>query len=135
MDREIRRIVEGTCLAADAEFTYEYVRGYPATVNHPAETEFIASLSPQVPGVKNTVELPPQMGGEDFAYYLEKVPGTFFMTGAEIADREKTYPHHHPKFDIDEKGLLVAANVLGTATVKYLEEQGVKSKEMVGSQE
>jgi amidohydrolase len=125
IENEIRRITEGTCLAADAKFSYQFVRGYPAMVNHKEETEFVAKIAPNVPGVKKTVEMQPQMGGEDFAYYLEKVPGTFFFTGAQIADREVTYPHHHPKFDIDEKGLLIAANVLGAATLTYLKNGGV----------
>jgi amidohydrolase len=133
VENEIRRITEGTCLAADAEFHYQFLRGYPAMVNHKEETEFVAALAPEVPGVTQTIEMLPQMGGEDFAYYLEKVPGTFFITGAQIADREVTYPHHHPKFDIDEKGLLVAANVLGAATLTYLQNNGVHSinKEVV----
>ena len=126
VENEIRRIVEGTCLAADAEFTYQFLRGYPPTVNHKEETEFVAELAPSVPGVIKTVEAQPQMGGEDFAYYLEKVPGTFFFTGAELEGRETSYPHHHPKFDIEEKGLLVAANVLGAAAVKYLINGGVQ---------
>jgi amidohydrolase len=135
VENEIRRITEGTCLAADAEFSYQFLRGYPATVNHKDETDFVASLAPAVPGVTDVVEAQPQMGGEDFAYYLEKVPGTFFFTGAEIAEREVTYPHHHPKFDIDEKGLLVAANVLGAATIQYLSNRGVRpvNKEEAGS--
>ncbi|WP_313770615.1 M20 family metallopeptidase [Bacillus sp. S/N-304-OC-R1] len=119
MESEIRRITEGTCLAADAKFSYQFLRGYPPTVNHKKETEFIAKLAPNVPGVIKTQEIAPQMGGEDFAYYLERVPGTFFITGARIADRTEAYPHHHPKFDIDEQGLLIAANVLGAATLTY----------------
>lgn len=127
IENEIRRIAEGTCHAADAEFSYQFLRGYPATVNYKEETEFIAALAPKVPGVTDVVEAQPQMGGEDFSYYLEKVPGTFFFTGAQIESREVTYPHHHPKFDIDEKGLLVAANVLGTATLTYLKNNGVQA--------
>lgn len=124
MEREIQRIIEGTCLTAGASFDYQYVRGYPALVNHEAETKFIAQLATQVPGVTAAVEITPRMGGEDFAYYLQKVPGTFFNTGAAIAGRTP-YPHHHPKFDIDERGMLIAANMLATATVKYMAQQGV----------
>lgn len=130
IENEIKRITEGTCLAADANFTYQFVRGYPATVNHKEETEFVANLATTVPGVNKTVEMELQMGGEDFSYYLEKVPGTFFITGAQIAEREVTYPHHHPKFDIDEKGLLVAANVLGASTLTYLKNRGVTIAEL-----
>jgi metal-dependent amidase/aminoacylase/carboxypeptidase family protein len=74
------------------------------------------------PNVESVKEHELIMGGEDFAYYLQHVKGTFFMTGAQIAGREKTYPHHHPKFDFDEKALLIAAQVLGNATLQYMKE-------------
>lgn len=67
------------------------------------------------------------MGGEDFAYYLEKVPGTFYFTGARDHEKEEAYPHHHPKFDIDERALLVAANTLAKATLEYLKKHSVSS--------
>lgn len=134
VESEIKRVTQGTCLAADAEFSYQFIRGYPPMVNHKEETEFVAKLAPAVPGVTETLEMQPQMGGEDFAYYLEKVPGTFFISGAKIAAREETFPHHHPKFDIDEKGLLIAANVLGASTLTYLKNGGVRipDKEKAG---
>lgn len=62
----------------------------------------------------------PVMGGEDFAYYLNHVPGTFFFTGAKDPNWEEVYPHHHPRFNIDERSMLIAANTLGAATLKYL---------------
>ena len=88
IEQEIGRIVKGTCLAADADYTYKYTRGYPPVVNHPEETEFIAEIAKLAPGVTAVKEYPPQMGGEDFAYYLQHVKGTFFYTGAEIAGRK-----------------------------------------------
>lgn len=67
-----------------------------------------------------TVEIvDPNMGGEDFAYFLEEIPGAFFFTGAKNPDWEEVYPHHQPKFDIDERSLRIAANVLGQATLDY----------------
>lgn len=59
------------------------------------------------------------MGGEDFAYYLQNVKGTFFFTGAKPVNAENVYPHHHPKFDIDEKALLIAAKTLCKAAIQY----------------
>lgn len=118
VEQEIGRIVKGTCLAADADYVYEYTKGYPATVNHEEETAFIASVAKSAPTVTSVKEYEPQMGGEDFAYYLQQVKGAFFFTGAAIDGRE-SYPHHHPKFDIDEKALLTAAQVLGTAALEY----------------
>ncbi|MCM3636814.1 M20 family metallopeptidase [Sporosarcina luteola] len=116
MEREMARVVEGTALANDCEIRFDYFRGYPAVVNHKEETEFLKAIAESVPGVEHVMEGKPQMGGEDFAYYLEKVPGTFFFTGAQPAD---TYPHHHPKFDFEEQAMLLAAKTLGAAALDY----------------
>ncbi|MEH7238400.1 M20 family metallopeptidase [Bacillus sp. JJ1562] len=120
IETEIERIVKGTCIATDSTYTYAFHRGYPAVVNHKEQTDFLVEAAGNVPGVMQVEETAPQMGGEDFAYYLQHVPGTFFFTGAMPVDESAAYPHHHPKFDIDEKAMLIAAKTLGTATLKYL---------------
>ncbi|MGN7387169.1 M20 metallopeptidase family protein [Sporosarcina sp. SAFN-015] len=117
MEREMARVVEGTALANNCEIQFDYFRGYPAVVNHREETELLKRVAETIPGVEHVVESKPQMGGEDFAYYLEKVPGTFFFTGAQPA--ETTYPHHHPKFDFEEQAMLLAAKTLGAAALDY----------------
>ncbi len=119
MEREMKRVVEGTALTNDCTIDFEYVRGYPAVVNHEAETEFLKTVAEGIVGVESVVETPPHMGGEDFAYYLEKVPGTFFFTGAKPETPETPYPHHHPKFDFDENAMLLAAKTLGSAAIDY----------------
>lgn len=127
MESEIKRVLEGTCLSANADYTYSYGRGYPAVINHDQETQFLAKIAESVPGVENVRECEPMMGGEDFAYYLQHVKGTFFFTGAQSPDWEKAYPHHHPKFDIDERSMLIAARTLGKATLTYLKKENLSS--------
>ncbi|MET3696905.1 amidohydrolase [Bacillus oleivorans] len=127
IEKEIERVVKGTCLVSDANYEYTYTRGYPTTVNHKEETEFVAELAKSVPGVESVRETEPIMGGEDFSYYLQKVKGTFFFTGARNPEWETAYPHHHPKFDLDERALLIAAKVLGAATLQYMR-NGVKAE-------
>ncbi|MBY6037769.1 amidohydrolase [Fictibacillus nanhaiensis] len=122
IEQEIDRVAKGTCLAADATYEYVYKRGYPTVVNHKEDTDFVVEVARNVPGVLELEEIEAQMGGEDYAYYLQNVPGTFFFTGAEDALWDETYPHHHPKFKINEDALLVAANVLGAATLTYLKQ-------------
>ena len=120
IEAELERVVRGTCLAADVDYRYRYHRGYPPVVNHREETELLAQTAADVPGVKNVEEMAPQMGGEDFAHYLRHVKGTFFFTGAMHPDWQVVYPHHHPKFDIDERAMLIAAKTLGAVTLDYL---------------
>lgn len=120
MDREIRRIVEGTCHLSDSDFDYEYRKGYPVLTNHKEETEFVMEVAQTVPGVETVREIEPVMGGEDYSYYLQEVKGTYFFTGAQPEGTEDPYPHHHPKFDINEEALLVAAKILAKSTVEYM---------------
>lgn len=55
----------------------------------------------------------PLSGSEDFAYYLTKTPGTFYIVGAKPEGVEEPYPDHHPKFIINEDTMLVCAKSLG----------------------
>ncbi len=120
MEKEIKRVIEGTCLTANAKATFEYFRGYPAVVNHEDETNLLASIAKLVPGVSEVEMMAPQMGGEDFAYYLQHCKGSFFFTGARNPKWEIAYPHHHPKFDIDERAMLIAAKTLGNVALHYV---------------
>jgi amidohydrolase len=115
---EIEKVVNGTCLATDCSYEYLYEKGYPAVVNHAAETEFLIDCASKVPEVKKIEESEPQMGGEDFAYYLQHVKGTFFFTGAQ-PEISGSYPHHHPKFDFNEKAMVIAAKTLCAAAIHY----------------
>jgi amidohydrolase len=119
IEEEIERIVKGTCYTANSTYDYLFVKGYPAVVNHKEETDYLVTCAQQIDSVTNIEETEPHMGGEDFAYYLQHVKGTFFFTGAKPVYTDENYPHHHPKFDIDEKAMLIAAKTLGTAALKY----------------
>lgn len=117
MEREIEAVLKSVCDANGATYTYDYVRGYPPVVNHATETAFIAKIAQQYATVSTT---PPMMIGEDFGYYMEHVPGTFFFTGAKNPAWEAVYPHHHARFEFDERAMLIAAKTLGDATLQYL---------------
>jgi amidohydrolase len=122
IEAEIEKIVKGTCYSSDSSYEYEFVRGYPAVVNHKDETELLVQVAQTISEVEKVEETEPHMGGEDFAYYLQNVPGTFFFTGAKPEGVTEAYPHHHPKFDINEKALLIAAKTLGAAALNYQKE-------------
>jgi amidohydrolase len=119
IESEIEQIVKGVSLSFNCEYEYRFERGYPAVVNHSEETQLLIQCAADIDEVHNVEEIELQMGGEDFAYYLEKVRGTFFFTGAAPENAETLYPHHHPKFDINEKALLIAAKTLASAALHY----------------
>ncbi|VEF48751.1 amidohydrolase [Bacillus freudenreichii] len=129
IEQEIETVVKGTCIAnGGCGYEFDYHRGYPAVVNHKNETEFLAGLAADVPGVISVEESEQQMGGEDFAYYLQNVKGTFFFTGALPEHADAGYPHHHPKFDINEKAMLLAAKTLALAAVDYQKHELTENK-------
>lgn len=117
---EIEHLLNYTCKAMHATYEYAYFDGYPPVVNHAHDTQFIAQVAQQIPSVEQVSVCPPFMIGEDFGYYMQHVPGTFFFTGAKNPEWEEAYPHHHAKFDFDERAMLIAAQVLGKATLDYL---------------
>jgi amidohydrolase len=117
---EMENYLKALCQSVGASYRFDYEKGYPVVHNHEKETEFLVQCAKQVVGEENVLEMEPVMGGEDFAYYLQKVPGVFFFTGAGNPKVGAHYPHHHPKFDIDERAMLHAGKILISATVSYL---------------
>ena len=117
---QMEKIISTVCEGAGANYRFDYTKGYPPVINHSKETDRLVEISRQVVGSANTLEVEPNMGGEDFAYYLQKVPGAFFFTGAGNPDTGAAYPHHHSMFDIDEKSMLIAAKVLLSTALDYL---------------
>jgi amidohydrolase len=107
---EMEKIVKSVCLPYDAEFEFDYYKGYPPVINHEQEANIILTDCASVPGVERAEEINPTMTGEDFSYYLQEKPGAFYFTGAQIEGQQ--YPHHHPMFDFDERAMPIAAKTL-----------------------
>lgn len=114
---EMETIIAGTCQSYGATYSFEYDKGYPPVVNHPTEANIVIEAANQVEEVTKAELVVPSMTGEDFAYYLLEKPGAFFFTGAQ---KENNFqPHHHPKFDIDERAMVIAAKTFIELIKKY----------------
>jgi hippurate hydrolase len=101
LEKRIRMVAEGQAASYGMGVTLDYQRGYNATINHKAETDYIADLARRFAGSENVAEMPhPSMGSEDFAYYLEKRPGAFFFLGTQRTENDP--PLHHPKYDFND---------------------------------
>jgi len=116
---EMEKIIKGTCVSYDASYKFDYVKGYPPLINHAEDAELVMQAGSCVDEINTIEEIKPVMASEDFAYYTMKKPGTYFFTGAN--KEGNPYPHHHPKFDIDERAIPIAAKVLISAYFKYQE--------------
>ncbi len=116
----IERIVRGVTSAMSAEYELEYHRVYPATLNDPLATEVVRHAAAKVVGLENVIDAEASMGGEDMAFFLQKVPGCFFFLGSANPAKGLTNPHHHPAFDLDEEALPIGVQVLVQAAMDML---------------
>ncbi len=101
-EERLKGIVEETCKAFGATAEFEYEKGYPPLVNPEAMVDFVLEVTSKTLGEDRIQTIDPVMGGEDFAYFLQKIPGAFLFFG--MGDGME-FPHHHPGFDLDEKAL------------------------------
>jgi amidohydrolase len=81
----------------------DYLRGTPVLVNQKDSTEHMGRSFRALGGTESLIN--PTMGGEDFAFYLEKIPGCFGFLGAGDGSPETSQCFHHPRYNIDEKAL------------------------------
>ncbi|MBO8172089.1 MAG: amidohydrolase [Bacillaceae bacterium] len=120
---KLEQVIEHTCRMYGAEYHFDYHTGYPPVVNHPVEVLRLTEVANEVFGQEHVGTMSPIMAGEDFAYYLQKVPGAFCFVGAGGKGSPTAYPHHHPKFDIDESVLPQAAELMCRVALHHLEIQ------------
>jgi amidohydrolase len=60
------------------------------------------------------------MASEDMGYILEEVPGCYFFIGCRNEEKGFIYPHHHPKFDFDERAMINGVAIMAQATARYV---------------
>lgn len=120
LERRIDELVSGIASAMRASATVSYTRGYPATINNGAMTEIVRQAAAEVVGQENVVDAEPMMGAEDFSYFLEERPGSYFFVGSRNEERGLVWGHHHPKFDIDEASMAIGIETMLRTTLKYL---------------
>ncbi len=117
----LKTIVSGITKSARASFELEYSPGYPVLINHPQATDLVRGAAAQMFGKQAVFEISkPTMGGEDFAYYLQKVPGSFLRLGIRNPKKHAVYPWHHPKFTVDEDAIKVGSAVLAGIAFDFL---------------
>jgi amidohydrolase len=124
LEERIGTLARGIAQAMGAEIDYAYTRGYPATVNDPDMTELVWEEAAKVVGADNVAESPLMMGAEDFSYFLEAKPGTFWFVGSKNPERGLVWGHHHPKFDLDEAALAIGMESMVNVALRYLGEAG-----------
>ena len=117
--RRILEMAQNMAQAFRCQATMEAVAIVPAVVNAPAPTARVRAAAAKVVGPTNVVE-GQTMGAEDMGYILEEIPGCYFFVGAGNEEKGLDYPHHHPRFDIDERALILGLATMAEAAASYV---------------
>ncbi|MCA9835371.1 MAG: amidohydrolase [Trueperaceae bacterium] len=121
LHKRIVEMVETSARALRCEGKVEFVQGSPAVVNDATMTKRMANVAVGVLGEKAVEPNAPQiMGGDDMSLWLQEAPGCYFFVGAANTEKDYTYPHHHPKFAIDEASLPIAVELLTKGVIDFL---------------
>jgi len=103
-ESRVEKVVRGVCESMGVDFELKYSQGYPVTINDESAAEVVRRCAEKVVGEDRVVMPQKTMGGEDFAFYLQKSKGCFFALGV---GREGAVPVHNSKFDFNEDVLLL----------------------------
>jgi len=117
----IRRTVSGVCRAHGAGFEIIEAASYPVLVNDPATNRLFARNQELLFGKNRVTEAQTVLGGEDFACYLQKVPGAWMRLGVMNKQIGADQPWHSPRFIVDEEAMYYGTALLVAATLDYME--------------
>lgn len=120
--RRIDEISRGTASAFGGTAEVEMVWGAGSVVNDPDMAALAAAAASEIVGWENVITQVehPNMGGEDFAHYLEKIPGALLFLSSSNPEKKTDIPHHNPKFDVDEDVLWIGAGLYAAVAEAYL---------------
>lgn len=124
VEKRMGEIVENVAKAFRCEGILEYKRFYPSLVNDNDFTDYVMSIASELLGEEKIINLDkPSMGGEDFAFFLQKAKGTFLSLNNLKPHKDGVvYPHHNSKFDVDESVFYIGSGLLSEVAYRYLKE-------------
>lgn len=120
IEEEVVRIAKGLEVMYNVTCEMDYKNDYPVLFNDLDFTHHIGDVlkNANIEDVTAVVEAGPMSPSEDFAYYAKERPSSFFYVGAAPTDKP-AFPHHHPKFDIEEGSMMVAARSMAHLVADY----------------
>jgi len=118
----ILKVAQGTAATYNAQVELDYKPGYPALVNDERVTSILETAAKNAIGANNVLTATQLMAGDDLAYFLQKVPGSYFWWGITPPKTGVIAPAHTAKFDIDESALPFGLAVMRESVYQALEE-------------
>lgn len=116
----IREIASGTASAMGAICDVEIDRGYPMLFNHPEPTALARSTAEAYLGPQQVVDLDLWMAAEDFAFYAQQIPATFYRLGTRNEAKGWVSSVHTSTFDVDESALPLGAGLMAAIALEQL---------------
>jgi amidohydrolase len=127
IERRMREILEGITQAHGGSFELSYDRGSPATINDPKLVEQMLPSMVGILGAENVIAVDPTMGGEDFSYYANEIPGFFFFLGS-TRPGTRSGGHHTPDFQADDSCIAVGMRSMSRLLLDYLKSGGQQGR-------
>jgi len=118
----IKRQAEMTAESYRAKAVVTIEEAMPATINNPDIAELARGVGKRIVGEENLVFQEKTTGSEDMAYYLQKIPGAIAFVGSGHEEKGRSFPHHHPKFDINEESLANGMALYFGFAMEYLKQ-------------
>jgi amidohydrolase len=116
----MERVIAGVVQAHGASYQWRFERGYHAVINDAEASGLVRRAVTSALGREVLVDATPTMGAEDFSAYQQRVPGSFFFIGARDEARGIVHPHHHDRFDLDERALDHGTRIFVAAATELL---------------
>ncbi len=123
LEEQIRRIAENTAKAYRAEARVEYRQLVDPVINDVELSRIARNSVASIMGEDANIMFEKTMAGEDFALYSRQSKSVFALVGTKNEKKHDFYPHHHPKFDIDEDALVIAAALHAKFAMDFLNQQ------------
>jgi amidohydrolase len=96
------RVVAGICAAHRGSYDLAFLYGHPTLINHPEMAELVRATAGRDLTNRPEIVSVVTLAGEDFSEFAARVPGAFYFIGAGNPEKQSNFPHHHPRFNIDE---------------------------------
>lgn len=116
----LERIVSNICVAHRATCEVTFLYGHPTLVNNQDMCALLRSVVMEDLSCKQDIVSHVSLAGDDFSEFSARLPGAFSFLGVGNKEKETQYPHHHPRFNIDEDSLKVGLEIHVRAAIRYL---------------
>jgi len=118
VEARLNEIAQNTAAAFGCRAEVNFIRGYPATINHPREAQLAAEVARELFGADNVLtDFHPYTTSEDFAFFLEAIPGAYIVVGQQSEAGQQL---HHPCYDFDDRIIPTGAGLLAAIAEREL---------------